>query len=105
MFDNVSDFKIDFTPLLKNFNIKPVLTTVNNPKSNAPLDREHQLILDMLVTKDIDNKVFEHTDPRGETLAYIAWSIRDYYHHTIMAIPGQYVFGRDMLFNLSSFVD
>ena len=59
----------------------------------------------MLVTKDLDNKVFEYIDPLGETLAYIACSIRASYHHNITATPGQAFFGRDVLFNLESAVD
>ena len=56
----------------------------------------------MLVTKDLNNKVFEYIDPSGENLASIAWAIRASYHCTIMATPGQAGFGRDMLFNLAS---
>ena len=59
----------------------------------------------MLVTKDIDNKVFDRIYPWGETIAYISWAIRDYYHCTIMSTPGKAVFGRDMLFDLVSVVD
>ena len=59
----------------------------------------------MLVTNDLDNKAFDYINPWGETLAYIAWAIRDSYHHTILASPGQAVFGRYMLFNLASVVD
>ena len=59
----------------------------------------------MLVTKDLYNKVFYYIDTWGETLASIAWAIRASYHRTIMATPGQDVFGRDMLFNLTSVVD
>ena len=56
MFDNGSGFKQDFNPLLKEFDIKPVLTLVKNPQDNAPVEQVHQLILNMLVTKDIDKK-------------------------------------------------
>ena len=94
MFDNGSEFKQDFTPLLNDFNIKTVLTLINNPQANSPVDQLHQVILNMLVTKDLDNKVFNYIDPWGETLAYIAWDIRASYRRTIMAIPGQAVFGR-----------
>ena len=59
----------------------------------------------MLVTKYLDNKVFNHIDPWVETLAYIAWAIRAYYHRTIMATTGQAVLGRDMIFNLVSVLD
>ena len=36
------------------------------------MERVHQVILNMIVTKDIDNKVFDHIDPWGETLESIA---------------------------------
>ena len=49
----------------------------------------HQVILNMLVTKDIDNKVFDYIDPWGENLAYIAWGIRKSYHHTIQDTHSQ----------------
>ena len=91
--------------MLKEFDIKPVLTSVKNPQANAPVERAHQVILNMLVTKDIDNKVFDYIDPWGETLASIAWVIRDSYHRTIISTPGLDIFGRDMLFNLASVVD
>ena len=55
--------------------------------------------------KYIDNKVFDHIDPWGETLASIAWVIRASYPRAIVSTPGQAVFGRDMQFNLTSVVD
>ena len=63
VFDNGSEFKWDFTPLLKYFDIKRVLTSVKNPQSHATVERVHQVILNMLVTKDLDNKVFDYIDP------------------------------------------
>ena len=71
MFDKGSSFKRDFTPLLRELYIKPVLTSVKNPQANAPEERVHQVILNILVTKDLDNKVFDYIDTLGETLAYI----------------------------------
>ena len=60
--DNGYEFKQYFTTLIKDLGIKTVLTSVKNTQSNAPVERVHQVILYMLVTKDIDNKVFEHID-------------------------------------------
>ena len=71
VFDNVSGFKQDFTSLQKDFDIKPVLTTIKIPQANAPVKQVHQLILNMLVTKDISNQVFNYIDPCGETLTSI----------------------------------
>ena len=58
MFDNGSEFKRDFTPLLKEFDIKSVLISVKNPQANTMVERVHQVILNMLVIKYLDNKVF-----------------------------------------------
>ena len=57
------------------------------PQVNATVERVHQVILNMLVIKYLDNKVFDHIDPWVETLVYIAWTTRASYHHTIMATP------------------
>ena len=91
--------------MLNDFDIKPDLTTVKNPQSNATVERVNQLILNILVTKYLDNKVFNHIYPWGETLASIAWAIRNSYHRTIMATLGQAIFGRYMIFNLASLID
>ena len=66
------------------------------------VERGHQVVLNMLSTKDLDNKVLYHIDPWGETLASIEWAISSSYHRTIMATPGQSVFDRDIFFNLAS---
>ena len=105
MFDNGSEFKGNFTPFLKNFGIKSVLTTIKNPQANVPVEQLHQVILNILATKDIDNKVLDHIDPWGETLVSIAWMIKDSHKHTIMATPGQSIFERYMLFNPASGID
>ena len=91
--------------MLKEFNIKPVLMSAKNPQDNSPVERVHQVILNMLVTKDLDKKFFDYIDPWDETLASIAWAIRASYYHNILSTPGQAVFGRDMLFNLASVID
>ena len=51
MFDNKSEFKQDFTNLLKDLDIKHNLTAINNPQDNSPVERVHEVILNMLVTK------------------------------------------------------
>ena len=75
-FENISEFKQDFNPLLEDFDMKPTLTTTKNPQANSPLEGVHQVILNMLVTKDFSNKVLDYIDPWGENLEYIAWAIR-----------------------------
>ena len=101
MFDERYDFKRDFTPLIKDLCIKTALKSFNKTQYNAPVGRVHQVILKILVTKYLDNKVFYYIDPWGENLAYIVWAIKGSYHLNIMAKPGQAVFGIYMLFNLT----
>ena len=90
--------------MLKDFNIKPVLTLVKNAQDNAPVERVHQVILSMLVTKNSDKKVFNYIYPWGETQASIELAIRASCHRTTMYTPGQAVFVRDILSNLTSVV-
>ena len=59
VFEKGSEFKRDFTPLLKDFDIKPVLRSVKNPQAKTMVEQVHQVILNMLVIKYIDNKVFD----------------------------------------------
>ena len=72
IFGNVYEFKRDLNPLLKVFNIEPVLTSVKNPQANAQVYQLHQVILNMLVNNDLDKKVFDYIDPWCEPLASIA---------------------------------
>ena len=72
VFDNGSEFKRDFAHFLKDFDIKSVLISVNNSQANSLVERVHQVILNMLVIKYLDNKVFDKIDPWVETLEYVA---------------------------------
>ena len=60
VFNNRSEFKQDFTALINDFSIKPVLTTNQNRQDNDPVEHLHQVILNLIVTKDIDNNVFNY---------------------------------------------
>ena len=59
----------------------------------------------MLITKDKYFKLFDCIYIRGETLAYIAWVIREYYHNTIGYTSDKAFFNRYIIFNLASIVD
>ena len=63
MFDNGSEFKQYFTTFLEDFNIKPILRTIKIPQANAQVDHMHKLILNILVTNYIANKVFDYINP------------------------------------------
>ena len=101
MFNKGFVFKKYSTPLLKDFDIKTVLTSVKNHQYNTSVKWIHQVIVNMRIPKDLDKKGIDDIDPWGENLASISWAIRASYHRNIMATPGQAIFGIDRLFNLA----
>ena len=105
IFDNGSEFKKDFVPLLKDWSIKPKCTTIKNPQSNSPVERIHQVLRHMFLTKNLKEQVLDYIDPFGDTLASIAWAVRASYNSSTQATPAQLVFGRDMMFNLATLVN
>ena len=100
IYDNGSEFKKNFRPLLKDLAIQPVCTSVKNPQSNAILERIHQVTGNMLKTMDLVNIEFDAIDPWTSILTSIAYAVRCSFHSTLKATPGQLVFGRDMLLDL-----
>ena len=89
VFDNGSEFKMHFMRLLKDFDIKPRPTTVENPQGNSLVERIHQVVHDMIRTKELDKLVFDYVDPWGEVLSSVAWAIRALYHSTLQATSAQ----------------
>ena len=65
VFDNVSEFKQYFTPLIKDFTIMPICTSIKNPHSNALTECIHQVFYNMIVTKDLDRNFYDYIDPWG----------------------------------------
>ena len=51
VFNNGSEFKMHFMRLLKDFDITPRPTTVENSQGNSPVERIHQVIHDMIKLK------------------------------------------------------
>ena len=87
IFDNGSEFKKDFLPLLNDFAIKPTPTSVKNPQANAILERVHQVLGDMLRTKELQKHTFDEIDPWSEILASVAWAICST-HYTTTGLTG-----------------
>ena len=62
IFDNGNEFKNDFLPLLRDFSNKPTPTTIKNPQANAILEHVHQVLGDMLHTKNLQQYDFDALD-------------------------------------------
>jgi len=105
IFDNGSEFKKDFVPLLQDFAIKPTCTTIKNPQSNAPVERIHQVVGQMMAAQDLKTRIFDFINPWGPILTSIAWAIRAASHSTLGYMPAQLVFGRDMVFNMKTIIN
>ena len=71
IFDNGSEFKKDFVPLLQDFAIKPACTTIKNPQSNAPVKRIHQVVGQMMAAQDLKTRIFDFINLWGPILTSI----------------------------------
>ena len=60
MSENDSKFKQDFTYFLKDFVITPIWTSIMNPQYNTLLKSIHKVIYNIIVTKDIDRKLYDY---------------------------------------------
>ena len=69
-----------------------MLTSIKNPQSNAPVERVHQILNYMFLTKDLNSQTFDYIDPWGEILSSIAWAVRASHHTTFDKNPAQLVF-------------
>ena len=59
----------------------------------------------MFLTKNLKEQILDYIDPFGDILASIAWAVRASYNSSTDATPAQLVFGRDMMFNITSLVN
>ncbi len=105
IYDNGSEFKLDFKYLCESYGITRKPTTVRNPQANAILERVHQVLMNMLRTAELD---MAETVKASDIDAFIhdaAWAIRSTYHTVLKASPGATIFGRDMLFDIPFVAD
>ena len=72
IFDNGNEFKKDFFHLLNDFIIQPTPITINNPQVNIILERLHQVLGNMLRTKNLQKDDFDVMDPWSELLVSVA---------------------------------
>ena len=78
---------------------------MKNPQANSPVERVHQVVRHMFLTKNFKEKTFDNIDPFGAILSSVAWAIRASFNTSTQATPAQLVFGRDMMFNLTSLIN
>ena len=59
----------------------------------------------MIVTKEVKKITLDYIDTWGKILTSVEWAIKAPHQSTCYASPVQPVFVRDMIFNLTSFID
>ena len=99
VFDCASENKSVFRETLINYGLGPGMKTItsHNPQANSMIERIHQVLNDMLRTKEMEETEIDPDFPFDSILSAIVCAIRCTYHTTLQATPGQLVFGRDMI--------
>ena len=86
--------------IMHEYGIKKKMITVRNPQANAIVEHIHQVIANMVRTFELETNYLDKEDPWKGVLAATAFAVRSTYHTTLKKMPGQLVFGRDMIFNI-----
>ena len=92
----------DFQKMIKeDYGITTKPITVRNPQANAIVERIHQVIANMIPTFELEDNYLDENDPWKGILSATAFAIHLKYHTTLQKLPGQLVFGRDMILNIT----
>ena len=83
------------------YGIKGKPITVRNPQANAIVERVHQVIANIIRTFELENNYLDEDDPWKGILGATAFAVRSTMHTTLRKTPGQLVFGRDMVLNMT----
>ena len=57
--DNGVEFKKDFIPLTEDYGVKVVTTTIKNSQANAIIERLHQVVHNMMRSKELQTIIFD----------------------------------------------
>jgi hypothetical protein len=105
IYNNGSEFKLNFEYLCETYGIKRKPTRIKNPQANAILERLHQVLGQMSRTSELDMAETITPDDVNVFLDNAAWAICSTYHTVLKASPGAAIFGRDMLFDIPFIAD
>jgi hypothetical protein len=105
IYDNGSEFKLDFRALCKTYGVKRTPSSIKNPQANAIREHIHAVFTNMLCTAKLDMAKLVNTSDINIFLADAAWAIRSNQHRVLKASPGAAIFGRDMLFDILFIAD
>ena len=92
IYNNGSEFKLNFEYLCTTYGIKHKPTTIKNPQANAILEHLHQVLAQMLRTSELDIAETITPDDVNVFLDNAAWAVCSTYHTVIKASPGAAIF-------------
>ena len=70
------------------------------------IERAHQMLGNLIRSFEFQNNPYiDMDDPWSGILAASAFAMRSMYHTTLCAMPGQLIFGRDMILNMQYLAD
>ncbi len=105
IYDNGSEFKLNFEYLCETYGIKRKPTMIKNPQANAILERLHQVLGQMLRTSKLNMAETIMPDDVNVFLDNAAWAICSTYHTILKASPGAAIFGCNMRFDIPFIAD
>jgi hypothetical protein len=104
VFDNGTEFTGQkFQELLESYGIKPVATTVRNPRSNVVIERVHLTMGDMLRTMTFSG--YDWFTDMQCTLDAVAWAICTTINPAIKHLPCHLAFNQDMIYRRAVQID
>jgi hypothetical protein len=92
IYNNCSEFKLNFEYLCETYGIERKPTTIKNPQANAILERLHQVLAQILPTSELDMAKTITPDDVDVLLDNVTWAICSTYHTVLKASPGAAIF-------------
>ena len=86
----------------QDYGVRKKMITVRNSQANAIVEQIYQAIVNMVCTFELETNYLDKVDPWKGVLAATAFAVRSTYHTTLKKMPGQLVFGCDMIFNITA---
>ena len=89
----------------QDYGIKTKPCTVWNPQANSILVLIHQVLSECIKIYELEKYYLDEQDPWAGILSAAAFAICSTYHTTLKVMPGQLVFGQEMIFNIKYIAD
>jgi hypothetical protein len=97
----------DFHDICANdYGIKRKVIWTQNPQANAIIEHAQQTLRNLIRSFQLEDKpYYDLDDPWVGILVAVACALRSTYHMTLQMMPGQLIFGRDIVLNVQHLTD